>query len=193
MADTFLRGKAPLTFWRGANGAAGGYLYRGGLLEPTQIDAKDATRLTAEGFLERVVRDGETFRLAEDTDTGSKGDPVTVGDNGFPPESEQANDIGTTNSEVMNQAEEQRRADAEAEAKAKADAEEADKQAKADADVAEKRAAAKAKVDALNGAAPDGRASKDVLVEYLAGKGYDFDELNKQDTAELKALVKQQS
>jgi hypothetical protein len=190
MADKFLRGKEPLTFWRGANGAAGGYLYRGGLLEPERIDAKDAERLVTEGFLEHVVRDGEQFRLAEDTPTGSKGDPVTVGDNGFPPESEKANDIGTTNSEVMSQAEEQRRADAEADAKAKADAEQADKQAKADADIAERRTAAKAKVDALNGAAPDGRASKDVWVEYLATKGYAYDELIKQDKSDLVELAK---
>jgi hypothetical protein len=189
MADKFLRGKEPLTFWRGANGAAGGYLYRGGLLEPERIDAKDAERLVAEGFLERVVRDGEQFRLAEDTDTGSKGDPVTVGDNGFPPESEKGNDIGATNSEVMSQAEEQRRADAEADRNAKADAEAAEKQSKADAETAERRAAAKGKLP-TDGSAPDGRASKDVWAEYLAGKGYAWDELIKQDKSDLVELAK---
>jgi hypothetical protein len=77
--------------------------------------------------------------------------------------------------------EEQKRAEAEAAEKAKVAGE-----------VADKRAAAKAKLPE-DGSAPDGRASKDVLVEYLAGKGYDYDELQKQDPAELKALAKQQS
>jgi hypothetical protein len=179
MTDKFLRGKQPLTFWRGAAGGAGGYLYRGGLLDPNQIDAKDRDRLVDEGFLEYVVRDGEQFRLAEDTDTGAKGDPVTIGDNGFPAASEVDN--GTVNSEVTNQAQEQRKADADAAEKAKADAE-----------VADRRAAAKAKLPE-DGSAPDGRASKDVRVEWLAGQGHDYDELMKQDDAALKDLVKQRS
>jgi hypothetical protein len=70
----------------------------------------------------------------------------------------------------------------------KADAEAAEK-FKADADVADKRAAAKAKLPA-DGSAPDGRASKDVWVEYLAGNGYSYDELIKQDKADLVELAK---
>jgi hypothetical protein len=62
----------------------------------------------------------------------------------------------------------------------------------AEGEFAERRAAAKAKLPS-DGSAPDGRASKDVLVEYLATKGYLFEELVKQEPAELKALVKQQS
>lgn len=63
---------------------------------------------------------------------------------------------------------------------------------KADQDVAEKRAAAASKLPS-DGSAPDGRASKEVLVEWLAGKGYSYDELVKQEPAELKAMIKQQS
>jgi hypothetical protein len=77
------------------------------------------------------------------------------------------------------------------EAQVKADAEAADK-AKADAEVAERRAAAKAKLPE-DGSVPDGRAGKDVFVEYLAGKGYDYDELIKQEKPELQKLAAQQS
>jgi hypothetical protein len=62
-------------------------------------------------------------------------------------------------------------------------------QPKADAELAEKRAAAKAKLPE-DGSAPDGRAGKDVFVEYLAARGYDYDELTKQDKAELIELAK---
>lgn len=67
----------------------------------------------------------------------------------------------------------------------------ADAQAKAERETVEKRAAAKAKLPA-DGSVPDGRASKDVLVEFLAGKGYSYDELAKQDRDELAKLAKQQ-
>jgi hypothetical protein len=60
---------------------------------------------------------------------------------------------------------------------------------KAVAEVEERRAAAKAKLPE-DGSLPDGRAGKDVWVEWLASKGYDFDELIKQEPAELKALAK---
>nr|WP_221374393.1 hypothetical protein [Actinoplanes polyasparticus] len=60
---------------------------------------------------------------------------------------------------------------------------------KAAAELAERRAAAKAKLPANNDE-PDGRASKDVWVEYLAANGYDYDELVKQDKAELQKLAK---
>ncbi len=182
MADKYLRGKQPLTFWRGANGQAGGYLYRGGVLEPAQIDAKDAERLVAEGFLEWVVRDGESFRLAEDTDTGAKGDPVSVGDNGFPPESEV--DLGTFNEGGMARLEAQRKAEAEAAAKAEQDA----VKAKADAEVADKRKAAAAKLP-QDGSAPDGRAADAVFVEYLVRNGYARDEVEKADRNELRSLA----
>lgn len=184
MTEKFLRGKGPLTMWRGANGASGGYLYRGGLLDPGMVDKDDTARLVVEGFLEWVVRDGEQFRLAEDTDTGSKGDPVTLGDNGFPPANEVDN--GTVNSQVLADAEASRE---RIEAAKKADAEAADK-SKADDDLAERRAVAQSKLPP-NGGVPDGRASKDVLVEWLAAVGYSYNELSKQEPAELKALIKQ--
>jgi hypothetical protein len=65
---------------------------------------------------------------------------------------------------------------------------EADK-AKADADVEAKRADAKAKLPE-DGSLPDGRAGKDVWVEWLAANGYDPAELAKQDKAELVDLAK---
>jgi hypothetical protein len=81
----------------------------------------------------------------------------------------------------------QGQSDAEIEAGRKAQAE-VEEKSKADAEVDEKRAAAKAKLP-TDGSAPDGRASEPVMVEWLATKGYDYDELVKQDKAELKALV----
>lgn len=87
---------------------------------------------------------------------------------------------GVTTTPVV-KSEEQNRAEVEA----------ADK-AKADDELAEKRAAAKAKLPE-DGSAPDGRAGADVFVEYLAARGYDYDELVKQDKAELAKLAKQQS
>lgn len=59
-------------------------------------------------------------------------------------------------------------------------------------EVTAKRETAKAKLPE-DGSAPDGRASKDVFVEYLAARGYSYDELVKQDKAELTELAKQQS
>ncbi|MEU4558536.1 hypothetical protein AB0F72_09100 [Actinoplanes sp. NPDC023936] len=53
-----------------------------------------------------------------------------------------------------------------------------------------KRAAARARLPE-GGAEPDGRASKDVWVEYLAAKGYDYDELVKQEKPDLQKLAKQ--
>lgn len=181
MTDKFLRGKAPLTIWRGAMSGPGGHLYRGGLLEPNQVDPKNRDRLVAEGFLEWVVRDGEQFKLAEDTSTGEKGDPVTVGDSGVVPASE--TDPGTVNLTGMELAEAARLAEVAAESDAAA-------MARADAEVAEKRAAAKAKLPA-DGSAPHGNASRDVWVEFLAGKGYDYSELAKQENkADLIDLAK---
>jgi hypothetical protein len=84
---------------------------------------------------------------------------------------------GITTTPVV-KSEEQRKAEAEADANYRAAA-----------DLAEKRAAAKAKLPE-DGSAPDGRASKDVLVEYLAGKGYDYSELSKHEKAELIDLAK---
>jgi hypothetical protein len=63
---------------------------------------------------------------------------------------------------------------------------------KAAVELAERRAAAKAKLPE-DGSAPDGRAGKDVHVEYLAARGYDYDELSKQDKAEIVEMSKQQS
>lgn len=52
------------------------------------------------------------------------------------------------------------------------------------------RSAAAAKLPE-DGTAPDGRAGKDVWVEYLVRKGYDRAEVEKQDKAELTKLAKQ--
>ena len=63
-------------------------------------------------------------------------------------------------------------------------------QDKAAAEVAARRAAAQEKLAALDGAAPDGRASKDVLVEYLVAQGGSYEDLAKADPADLKKMVK---
>ncbi|MFI7073571.1 hypothetical protein [Micromonospora sediminicola] len=61
---------------------------------------------------------------------------------------------------------------------------------KAAADVAARRAAAQEKLAALDGAAPDGRASKDVLVEYLVGQGSNYDDVAKAEKSDLLTMVK---
>ncbi len=161
MADKkMLRGKAPLTMYRGAGGV-GGNVYRGSVVDPRLIDATDRERLVREMFLEWVVGDGESWKLAEDTDDGKAGDPVTVGDTGLVDPSDR--DPGNVNVNV-----------------------EAD--STSDPAVEQKRADAKAKLAELGGT-PDGRASNEVLVEYLVGKGYDRAELEKSDRAELRKLV----
>jgi hypothetical protein len=62
-----------------------------------------------------------------------------------------------------------------------------DEEKSADAD--KRRAEAKAKLPA-DGSAPDGRASKDVWVEYAVSKGMDRDEAEKADKADLVAALK---
>lgn len=170
MAEKYLRGREPLTSYRGVNGAGGGYVYRGSVVDPAMVDPDNAEHLVAEGFLEWVVRHGEDFKLAEDTDTGKKGDPVTVGDVSLATDAEQAKDPGPVNAEQQ---------------KAAVEATE-----NADTELEARRAAAKAKLPG-DGTLPDGRASKDVWVEFLARRGYAYDELVKQEPAELKALAKQ--
>jgi hypothetical protein len=44
-----------------------------------------------------------------------------------------------------------------------------------------------------DGSAPDGRAGKDVWVEYLVRRGYDRGEVEKQEKPELQKLARQQS
>ncbi len=161
MANTkMLRGKAPLTMYRGAADSPGGHIYKNSIIDPRLIDATDRERLVREMFLEWVVADGESWKLAEDTADGEAGDPVTVGDVGLVDPSER--DPGRTNTEADT--------------------------SKTDPEVEQKRAAAKAKL-AEGGGTPDGRSSNAVLVEFLVGKGYDRGELEKSDRAELRKLV----
>jgi len=124
--------------------------------------------------VERLVKDGYLAKVGGDETPG-------VDASGIPAGAYTTDVPAAITTTPVEKSEEQREGDREAAEKAKADAE-----------VAEKRAAAKAKLPE-DGSAPDGRASKDVVVEYLAGRGYDYDELVKQDPAELKALAKQQS
>lgn len=53
---------------------------------------------------------------------------------------------------------------------------------------AQTRAKAAAKLPE-DGSAPDGRASEAVMVEWLARRGYSYDELKNQDKASLKNLI----
>lgn len=166
MADNdkrMLRGKEPMTIWRGAGGSAGGNLYRGGLIDPNRIDPGDRERLVAEQFLEWVVRDGEGWKLAEDTPTGNEGDPVSVGDAGL--RDPQERDPGTINVDPV------------------------PPPSQTDSGVDAKREAARSKLDSMGGV-PDGRASKDVLVEYLVRQGGSYDDLAKADKADLVEMVK---
>lgn len=59
----------------------------------------------------------------------------------------------------------------------------------ADDEVAARRKAAQEKLDSMDGV-PDGRASKDVLVEYLVRQGGNYDDLAKADKADLVAMAK---
>lgn len=183
MAEKLLRGKQPLTMYRGSTGTNGGYLYRGGVIDAAQVDAKDADRLVGEGFLEWVVRQGEQFVLAEDTATGKAGDVVTTGDTGTVPDSE-VPDLGTFNSGGQIKLEEQQ----EAAEKAKADAD----RAKADSELEEKRAAARQKLSEMGGT-PDGRSSQAVWVEFMVGEGSAYDDVKDATKAELVALHEQRS
>jgi hypothetical protein len=176
MADKMLRGRAPLTFVRGTSGV-GQHVYFSGLVDPGAVDPGDLDRLVAENYLEWVVRDGGNWKLAEDAVSGDKGDPVTVGSTAIADPGAPETDPGLTNSDTSK---------ATADAQSGADA----AKVKAEQEIADRRAGAKAKLPS-DGSAPDGRASKDVLVEYLAGKGYAYDELVKQDPAELRQLTKQ--
>ncbi len=162
-----LRGKAPLTMWRG-NGAPGGALYRGGVVDPKVIEPADRDRLVREGFLEWVVRDGETWRLAEDTATGSAGDPVTVGDAAVVDPNA---DPGMLNVAPLKPPTDESGADVEVE---------------------RKRAEAKAKLP-VDGSAPDGRASEAVWVEYAVTQGLDRSEAEKAGKDELRKLLAAES
>ncbi|GGM53350.1 hypothetical protein GCM10007977_063700 [Dactylosporangium sucinum] len=163
MAKKMLRGKAPLTMYRGAHGEPGGHLYRNSVIDPRLVDDVDRDRLVREGFVEYVVLDGETWRLAADTDDAEAGDPVTVGDVGLVGPGE--HDPGNTNVEADTSG--------------------------ADPELEQKRAAARAKLAELGGT-PDGRAPNDVLVEFLVVKGYDRAEVEKADRKELQKLVADQ-
>ncbi len=157
--DRLLRGVAPLTMWRG-NGGPGGNLYRGGVLDPDVVDPVDRDRLVEEGYLEWAVRDGESFKRADDTDAGKAGEPVTVGDAALADPNEQDN--GTVNWQAQ-------RVD--------------------DPDVEAKRADARRQLP-QDGSAPDGRKSDAVFVEFLVGRGYDRAEVEKASGADLRRLAK---
>lgn len=124
--------------------------------------------------LQHLLEIGSVVRVDQDETGGVNADGVPSGaiDGSVPP--------GVTSTPVE-KSEEQKRAEAVADAKSKADPE-----------TAERRAAARAKLPE-DGSVPDGRAGKDVFVEFLAGKGYDYDELVKQDKPELVELAKQPS
>lgn len=61
---------------------------------------------------------------------------------------------------------------------------------KAAAEVAERRKAARERLAALGGKAPDGRASQDVLVEYLVAQGGNYDDLSRAEKPDLVDMVK---
>lgn len=158
MAEKMLRGKAPLTIWRGAGGSAGGHLYRGGVVDPRSVDPDDRARLIAEGYLELVERSGEGWKLAQDTADGEKGDPVSVGDAGLrDPNEPDPGVVNTPTTPLENPEAETRRA--EARAKLPAD-----------------------------GSAPHANAGEPVWVEYAVKEGVDRAEAEKAGKDELRKL-----
>lgn len=174
MADTkMLRGKAALTIVRGNPGR---HVYRNEIVDPRQLWDEDRERLTTEGFLEWVVPDGDGWKLAEDTDSGAKGDSVTV---------------GSTSADVSRSAQ-------QSEGNDPADPGLVNQQQIAaapvqgnglDADRDRSRTAAKAKLP-TDGTAPHANAGKDVWVEYAVAKGMDRGEAEKADKADLIAALK---
>lgn len=124
--------------------------------------------------VERLARDGYLAKVGGDETGGvdASGVPAGAYTSGVP--------VPVTSTPVA-KTEEQRKAEQET----------ADK-AKADAEVEEKRAAAKAKLPE-GGAMPDGRAGKDVWVEYLVARGSNYDDVKDVDKDQLVALAKQQS
>ncbi len=159
MAEKMLRGRAPLTMWRGADGV-GGSLYRGSLVDPGRVDAEDRDRLIAEGFIEWVVPDGESWKRAEDNTAGEAADPVTVGDAAVVDPDEVDN--GTVNVGAATAV------DPAAEAE---------------------RAEARSKLPA-DGSPPHGNASKAVWVEFAVSKGMSREEAEKADRDDLREALK---
>lgn len=158
-AQRTLRGRAPLTTFRGGGGP-GGLIYRGSVIDPRLIDPTDRERLVVEQFLEWVVPDGESWKLAEDTSDGAKGDPVTVGDVGLG----NPNDVDPGNTNTAGDT------------------------SNADPAVEQKRADARAKLAEIGGT-PDGRSANAVLVEYLVARGYDRGAVEQADRSELQKLA----
>lgn len=161
MAKRMLRGKAPLTMYRGTADSPGGHIYKNSVIDPRLIDTVDRERLVRELFLEWVVPDGENWKLAEDTADGEAGDPVTVGDVGIADPDER--DPGQTNIEADTSG--------------------------ADPAVEQKRAEARAKLAELGGT-PDGRSSEAVWIEYAVSKGTDRTEAEKVGKTALMDLFK---
>lgn len=160
MAEKFLRSKAPLTVYRGANDGPGGQVYRNSTVDYRLVDPDDRKRLINEGFFEVVVRSGEGFVLAEDTDDGNKGDPVTVADASIADPDEP--DPGKVNTPA---------------------------ETAADPELETRRAEARTKLPA-DGSAPHHNAGQAVWVEYLVAQGGRYEDLASQDKADLQAIAK---
>jgi hypothetical protein len=124
--------------------------------------------------LERLVRDGYVAKTGGDESGG-------VDASGIPAAAYTADVPAAITTTPVARSEQQREADREA----------ADK-VRADAELADKRAAARAKLPE-GGAEPDGRAGKDVWVEYLVSRGQRYGDVKDVDKAELQKLAKQQS
>lgn len=144
-------------------------LYKGAYLPPG-VDPKRLQHLIDSGL---VAEEGEVplapnspVETAGDAETGSDETRTPV----VPPEGDGVHPVLT---------EEQRQAQRE--------------KSEANAEVEAKRAAARQKLAAIDGGVPDGRASKDVLVEYLAANGYLYDEVVKEEKPKLADMAKQVS
>jgi hypothetical protein len=175
MSTDLLIGVAPLTLVRLRSGTAQ-YVYAGNPVPTESVDAADAKRLVDEGYLTWGERVGESFRPVDpEVAVPSPGSP---GLDAGPRASglaltASAGDPGLTNS-VAQQGDPITKDDPEPTGEAK---------------LATEREAARAKLPADN-AAPDGRASKAVWVEYGVAQGRDYEALNALSKDELQAELK---
>lgn len=173
-----LRGKAPLTTVRGGNGSFLPSVYRNAVVDPATVDPADRVRLVEGGFLEWVVRDGDAWKLAEDSGTGSAGDPVSVGGavTLSPDDPDRQSDTEVFPVDVTDDAARKPTGVVTPTSAVKAPDH-------------PDRVAARSKLTA-SGGVPDGRASQAVWVEYAVAQGRDYTAASALSKDELVAELK---
>lgn len=153
-------------------------LYKGAFL-PDEVDPDRLKFLIAGGF---VAKEGDVPvapNASVQQDTMSGLDSVTADQLRGEPAPDGAGESSDVSGTV---------ADAAVEEGSIAKAAEPPREASSDSEAEARRADARAKLAELGGT-PDGRSSDAVMVEYLVGKGYERNEVEKADRTELKSLV----